>query len=71
VTQAQQNYVIGGHASGTDADLFIWTGDRWQTDGNKTGAAPPGLKGWDYRSGRRWCGTTRDVGRRESFDCKA
>ena len=51
VTQSQQNYIIrvGGSASGTGATAFIWTGDRWQTGGNNTGAAPPGLKGWDYQ----------------------
>lgn len=50
-TQAQQNYVIrvGGSGSGTNASAFIWTGDRWQTGGNGTGAAAPGLKGWDYQ----------------------
>ena len=51
LTQAQQNYVIrvGGSASGSNATDFIWTGDRWQTGANGTGAAPPGLKGWDYQ----------------------
>lgn len=51
VTQAQQNYVIrvGGSASGSNASHFIWTGDRWQTGANNTGASPPGLKGWDYQ----------------------
>ena len=29
---------------------FIWTGDRWQTGANGTGAPPPGLKGWDYQT---------------------
>lgn len=51
VTQAQQNYVIrvGGAASGSNATAFVWTGDRWQTGANDTGAKPPGLKGWDYQ----------------------
>ena len=29
---------------------YIWTGDRWQSGGNGTGAPAPGLKGWDYQT---------------------
>ena len=65
VTQAQQNAVItyrSATSSGADDDddgddddnddtpRFIWTGDRWQSGSNGTGAPPPGLKGWDFQT---------------------
>ena len=51
VTQAQQNAVITiPAASGEETARYIWTGDRWQSGGNGTGAPAPGLKGWDYQT---------------------
>ena len=43
VTQAQQNAVITipGEEAGAAA-RFVWTGDRWQSGGNGTGAPAPG-----------------------------
>ena len=49
ITQAQQNAVITMPATATAAAKYIWTGDRWQSGWNGTGAPRPGLKGWDYQ----------------------
>jgi len=59
VTQAQQNAVITIPADASSSSAlegetvgarYIWTGDRWQSGGNGTGAPAPGLKGWDYQT---------------------
>ena len=50
ITNAQQNAVITYRRQGTATPDFIWTGDRWQSGWNGTGAPRPGFKGWDYQT---------------------